>query len=304
MKKLLYFLSSLACMAVFGLYGCKQGDSAAAPESDSAAIKLGLLPTMDCLPFYYADSTGIFDSLGIDVKLVTFESAMDADTAFAGGSIDAIVTDLVKATLWEDTDSVHTVMYGDLRLWLVTAKNARLLKVESMKDKIVGITRHSAVDFFTDKALEVAKLKSIDLNKPQINNLRLRTLMTDQNQYDGAVLPEPFASEAAARGAKRLLSSADLDLPGMLCVAISDSINRTRAVEACKLRQAYDIAVRTMNADTVSSMCGFFPPKHVLYIPDTLFTYVPLSESSQPNDSMKEVVRKWLGERQLIRHRK
>lgn len=302
MKKLLYILSFLPFVAMSGLSGCKKTDAMPC-DTDSVAIRLGVLPTMDCLPFYYADSTGIFDSLGIDVRLVTYDAAMDADTAFANGYIDAIATDLVKACLWEETNSVHLVMNGDLRLWLVTARNARLLKVESLKEKIIGITRHSAVDFFTDKVLESAKLKSIDLNKPQINNVKLRMLMTDQNQYDGAVLPEPHASEAVARGAKRLASTMGLNLHGLFCVAVSDSINRTRKTEVGKLREAYDMAVRAINADTLKGVCGYFPKEHAIYLPDTLFTYEPLSESTLPNDSVKQLVKAWLTERQLIKHK-
>lgn len=303
MKKLLYILSFLPFVAMSGLSGCKKTDAMPC-DTDSVAIRLGVLPTIDCLPFYYADSTGIFDSLGIDVRLVTYDAAMDADTAFAKGYIDAIATDLVKACLWEDTDSVRLVMNGDLRLWLVTARNARLLKAESLKEKIIGITRHSAVDFFTDKVLESAKLKSIDLNKPQINNMKLRMLMTDQNQYDGAILPEPHASEAVARGAKRLASTMELNLHGLFCVAVSGSINRTRKADADKLREAYDMAVRAINADTMISVCGYFPKEHAIYLPDTLFTYEPLNESAPPNDSIKQIVKAWLMERQLIKRNK
>lgn len=259
------------------------------------------MPTIDCLPFYYADSTGIFDSLGINVKLITFESAIDADTSFVKGHIDAIASDLVKVCLWEETDSIHTIMSGNLNLWLVTSRNARILKAESLREKIIGVTRHSAVDFFTDKVLESVDMNSIDLNKPQINNLRLRTLMTDQNQYDGSVLPEPYASEAVARGAKRLKSSDDLHLSGMLCVAVSDSLYKHKGNETSKLKMAYDKAVEELNADTLLNICSFLPSKFTMHIPDSLFSHEPLNKSSSNNDSLKLVIKKWLEERKLIK---
>lgn len=259
------------------------------------------MPTIDCLPFYYADSTGIFDSLGINVKLITFESAIDADTSFVKGHIDAIASDLVKVCLWEETDSIHTIMSGNLNLWLVTSRNARILKAESLREKIIGVTRHSAVDFFTDKVLESVDMNSIDLNKPQINNLRLRTLMTDQNQYDGSVLPEPYASEAVARGAKRLKSSDDLHLSGMLCVAVSDSLYKHKGNETSKLKMAYDKAVEELNADTLLNICSFLPSKFTMHIPDSLFSHEPLHKSSSNNDSLKLVIKKWLEERKLIK---
>ena len=192
-------------LMVVGLCGSCNQTNGTVNEEDSTAIKLGVLPTMECLPFYYADSIGLFDSLGVNVHLVTFDAAMDADTAFVNGKIDGIVTDLVKACIWQGQgDTAMVAMVGELRMWLITAPKARLLKAESLREKIIGITRHSAVDYFSDKILESVKLQSIDLNKPQINNIRIRGLMVDQDQMDGAILPEPYASEAVARGARRL----------------------------------------------------------------------------------------------------
>ena len=302
MKNNVYIPTCLLSLLFF-CFPCCQNNNNTNADTDSTAIKLGLMPTIDCLPFYYADSTGIFDSLGINVKLITFESAIDADTSFVKGHIDAIASDLVKVCLWEETDSIHTIMSGDLNLWLVTSRNARILKAESLREKIIGITRHSAVDFFTDKVLESVGLNSIDLNKPQINNLRLRTLMTDQNQYDGSVLPEPYASEAVARGAKRLKSSDDLHLSGMLCVAVSDSLYKHKGNETSKLKMAYDKAVEELNTDTLLNLCSFLPSKYTMHIPESIFSHEPLHKSSSHNDSLKLVIKKWLEERNLIKVR-
>lgn len=271
-------------------------------DTDSTAIRIGVLPTMECLPFYYADSTDLFQSQGVKVQLITFDAAMDADTAFANGSIDGIVSDMVKACIWrENGDSVHVGFVGDLRLWLITAAKARLLKTESVKEKIIGLTRNSATDYFADKLLASVKLQSIDLNKPQINNIRLRTLMVDQDQYDGAILPEPYASEAVARGAKRLEGTCDMNLNGLLCVLWNDSVSKVHGEDIKKIQEVYDLAVTRLNADTLSNMLEFIPAQHRLYVPDTLFHYTPLSPSLQFNDSMMNDVREWAKGRGLIK---
>lgn len=298
MGKLRYVFLWLLAMGLCG--ACNQMDKTA-DKDDSTTLKLGVLPTVECLPFYYADSVGLFDSLGLDVQLVTFDAAMDADTAFVNGDIDGIVSDLVKACLWNGQgDSVRIVMGGDLRLWLVTAQNARLLKVESLKEKIIAITRHSALDFFTDKLLSSVKLQSIDLNKPQINNIQIRTLMVCQNQYDGAILPEPYVIEAVASGAKRLTSSEDLKVADLMCVVFADSVYQKRKEEISLIRDVYDKAVAALNADSTSNLLEFFPDER-FYLLDTLFNYVPLRPSSMPSDSMKQEVEKWLRERELIK---
>lgn len=300
MRKLIYILSFLGLIGLFG--SCGQTEKVKM-DTDSTALKLGVLPTMECLPFYYADSIGIFDSLGIDVKLVTFEAAMDADTAFVNGCIDGIVTDLVKECIWRGNgDTAHVAMVGDLRLWLVTAPKARLLKAESIKEKIIGITRHSSVDYFADKILESVKLQSIELNKPQINNLRLRGLMVDQDQYDGAILPEPYASEAVARGAKRLTGTEDLKLTNLLCVLFNDSVSQVRKDEIQKIRKAYDMAVLALNTDTLSNVLDFIPEQQRILLPDTLFKYVPMKPSITYDDTMMTDVKKWVKGRGLVKN--
>ena len=300
MHKLIYILSFLGLIGLFG--SCGQTEKVKM-DTDSTALKLGVLPTMECLPFYYADSIGIFDSLGIDVKLVTFEAAMDADTAFVNGCIDGIVTDLVKECIWRGNgDTAHVAMVGDLRLWLVTAPKARLLKAESIKEKIIGITRHSSVDYFADKILESVKLQSTELNKPQINNLRLRGLMVDQDQYDGAILPEPYASEAVARGAKRLTGTEDLKLTNLLCVLFNDSVSQVRKDEIQKIRQAYDMAVLALNTDTLSNVLDLIPEQQRILLPDTLFKYVPMKPSITYDDTMMTDVKKWVKGRGLVKN--
>lgn len=298
MRKLVYILSLLWMAGMVG--ACRQTDGTGR-DMDSTALRLGVLPTVDCLPFYYADSMGLFDSAGIQVKLVTFDAGMDADTAYMNGSIDGIVTDLVKACIWQGQgDTAQVVMVGDLRLWLVTAPKARLLSVESLKEKIIGITRLSAVDYFTDRILSLAKMQSLDLNKPQINEIKLRTLMVDQDQYDGAILPEPFASEAVARGAKRLTGTEDLKVERLLCVLFGDSIGKVRKDDVGKIRQVYDLAVERLNADTLSNVLEYIPEAHRMYLPDTFYIYKPLNASVAFDDSMLVDVKAWVKENEFL----
>lgn len=299
MRKLFFLIYSLLITAALG--SCGQAQSTA-DSKDSTTLMLGVLPTVDCLPFYYADSVGLFDSYGLKISLVTFDAAMDADTAFMNGTIDGIVTDLVKACIWnENTDSMSVVMTGELRLWLVASSEAQLQNSENLKEKIIGITRHSSIDYFADKILASAKLKSIDLNKPQINNIKLRTQMVNQNQYDGAILPEPYASETIAKGGNRLESTMNLGAEELMCVLFNDSVYKDRNMDICKIKDVYDAAVKALNADSTSNRLDYIPQSHRLCIPETMFQYTPLNPSIQPKDSIIQDIKSWAKGRGLIK---
>ena len=210
---------------------------------DSTILRLGVLPTADCLSFYMADQCGIFDSLGLDIQLVTFNAAADCDTALAGGSIDGAVSDIVKAVVMRSKgDSVKVVMSTELHLHLLSAKNARIKRANSIKEKIFAITRNSALDLTTDRILESVKLGSEELNKPQINDIKLRARMLDQNQYDGALLPEPYASACVAKGAVRLTrtESSEADLSAII---FREDAIRNKSEQIKTLAKAYDCAI-------------------------------------------------------------
>ncbi len=289
---------------------------------DSLTIRLAVLPVIDCLPYYYAKEEGLFDSLGVKVMLKTYKAAMDADTAFCGVSADMIATDLVKACIWQSRgDSVEVVMTGQLDLYLMTAYSARIRQITSLKEKIIGITRNSSVDMVTDELLSRAKFLSTDLNKPQINNLKLRCYMVDQNQYDGAILPEPYASECEARGARRIFGSQETGL-NLSALVVKDSVANRHKEDLVKLKAAYNLAVEQLNGlleareaaliDSTSSgkeaaalsLMRYLPDNHSIDIPDSLVKYPAFKPWTEPTDSTLTRVRKWCEERGLVKGEK
>ena len=60
-------------------------DPAETARQDSLALKVALMPTLDCLPLYVASMYNLFDSLGADVRLKPYTAQMDCDTALRNG---------------------------------------------------------------------------------------------------------------------------------------------------------------------------------------------------------------------------
>ena len=69
---------------LFFLYSCqsKKGDSSFLPLTELQPLTLGMMPTLDGLPFHIAKTQGIYDSLGLDLTILSFNSANDRDAAF------------------------------------------------------------------------------------------------------------------------------------------------------------------------------------------------------------------------------
>lgn len=299
MKNFIYIILTISLLSLLSCGG--KTDEGNATEEDSAALIIAVLPAYDCIPFYYADAEGVFDSLGVKVKLITYKSSMDADTAFTRGIVDGAVTDIVKASLWRSKgDSVKIVMAMNPELSLVTAKAARLFSTNSIKEKIIAITRHSMLDFTTDKILESVKIASEDLNKPQINDITLRTQMTNQNQYDGALLPEPYTTNATALwGGKLLITSSKLGLNYMATLVFNDKTIKEHKDDIQKVIDAYQHSVAQLNNKKEYPL-NYIPRELTIETPDTIFQYKDISPAKLPSDSLLDKVNVWLLGRKLI----
>lgn len=212
-----------------------------AKDSDSAVIHIAVLPTEECQPFYVAQQRGLFDSLGVEVKLDTFLAAMDADTAFMNNQIQLLVSDSLKARYLNSIvkgDSILSILTDTLRLSMMTGKPTRIKSISSLKEKIIALTRNSALDYFADKTMDKAGIKREYLNRPQINNIALRADMLNLNQYDGAILPEPFATLCEEQGAYRINSTKE----PLMRVLVKQRVMKKRKHDIERIKEAYTIA--------------------------------------------------------------
>lgn len=301
MKRILYIILPFV---IAGLFSCNDSKDDSVVEYDSTALHVALVPTMDNLPLYYAKETGIYDSLGLNIELLTYSSAMDCDTAFTNGEADGVVSDIVKANIWRSRgDSVKVVMRTDLNLFLMSTHSSRIKSVNNIKEKIMAITRNSALDYMADKVMEHIKLPLLQLNKPQINDIALRCKMTDQNQYDGAFLPEPYAMEAENNGAHRLISSSEL-IGNLSAVIFHDSIVAKRNDDIHKLVEGYDIAVNRLNVLNErgdKDMIYTIKTKFISEIPDTILSYPVFKASSMPDAKIVSSTAEWANGRTLMK---
>ena len=292
---------------------CQQGhdqkEQADTPPAwtDTTFLRLALTPSAENLPFYMAERLGLFEQCGVSVLIETYAAAADCDTSFTGISADAISTDLVKAQrLYANGFPLRITSATDMTLFLLTSRQARILKPESMKEKVIAISRHSASDFFLDQTVNNAKMESEQVNKPQINNLRLRSQMLDQNQYDGAILPEPYATLSETNGAHRIASTQDP--PAALgAVCFKQAFIERRAADVEHFYQAYDMAVDSINAwishRRTLDLMAILPAGITINdtaAADTLLRIDLFNHASAPSTESMEQTLKWAKGRKLI----
>ena len=189
--------------------GMTKEEKAEKRVKDSLALKVGVMQTIDCLPAFLAKDEGIFDSLGVDVRLYHYTSMLDYDAALAKKRISGVYSDTkyverLNKAVGVELERMKTF---DSRWQLVANKRSRLHNVKQLEDKIVAVTRYSVADFLSNRMADSVKLGADKMFKVQVNDVDTRLKMLLNSEIDAAWLPEPQASVATALGCNVLASS-------------------------------------------------------------------------------------------------
>jgi len=187
------------------LTSCHSSDTFSPEEEarrDSAAFHVALMPVSDCLPFYLAQRAGIYERLGLDLRIQTLQAQLDTDTALLRRRAELVYSDLVRAIMIQqaDTFDVRVVAAVPAELDLITARRGRVRSLGQLKERMVAVARHSITDYWSDRLTDSARMEQAAIFRPQINDVRIRTDMLCNGTMDAAFLPEPYSFEARMRG--------------------------------------------------------------------------------------------------------
>lgn len=113
------------------LYSCqsKKGDGSFLPLTELQPLTLGMMPTLDGLPFHIAKTQGIYDSLGLNLTILSFNSANDRDAAFQARKMDGMITDYPSAVMLQ---AIHHADLGLVLKMMVISVSLSLKKVISI----------------------------------------------------------------------------------------------------------------------------------------------------------------------------
>lgn len=219
-------------------------------REDSLALKFAVLPTADCMPLFLAKEHRMFDTLGVDVRLRCFTAKMDCDTAFVGGSVEGIVTDIVRAKRMTAGGTSLDYLSKTGAYWqLIASRKSRLKRIDQFGDKMIAMTRYSATDYLCDRVLAGAKLSSMAF-RIQVNDVNIRLRMLLNNEMDAVWLAEPLATTARLAGNNVVIDSRDVDKRlGVIAVRKDRTADARRRKQLAAFTKAYNMACDSLNAN-------------------------------------------------------
>ena len=305
MKKLLWIIVTI-CLIV----GCSESyeetkritraQRLKAMREDSAALKVAVLPTLDCLPIYLAKDHQMFDT-AVDIRLKQFTAQMDIDTALANHRVEVGVSDLVRIErLKKQGDSLRYLTSTNAYWQLVSNRGARILDLKHLDDKMLAMTRYSVTDLLSDLAVDSAKLKSERVFRIQINDVNVRLKMLENNEMDALILTEPQAAQARLLKHKVLMDTRKLDMEmGVIVSQWKDMDEETRAKQLRAFTRGYNKACDSINqygienyASLIEKYCHVKPEALKQISKDLKFHRITL-----PREADVERAKAWLSKK-------
>ena len=219
-----------------------------AMREDSAALKVAVMPTLDCLPLFVAKDRAMFDT-AVDIRLKFFTAQMDCDTALQRGRVEMAITDLIRAELMrKQGDSIDYLTATNAYWLLIGNRNQRITQLKHLDDRMVAMTRYSVTDMLTQMAVDSAKLKTEYVFRIQVNDVNVRLDMLENNEMDALLFTEPQATQALMMKHHVLLDTRKLDMQ-MGAIVMNkltmSHANRQKQQEA--LVKGYNMACDSLN---------------------------------------------------------
>ena len=282
---------------LFACGGAENGTSSAdgSMPADSAALRVAVMPTLDCLPLFLASEHNMFRRAGIDVALVCFNAQMDCDTALISGYVGATVTDLVRTEHLRRRKVSTTCLTATDASWqLLSARTARIRRLPQIDDRMVGMARYSATDMLAALCIDSAKLKEERVYRIQVNDVGIRLNMLQNNIIDAALMPEPQATAARLSRAFLLADASRRFGLRLGVVAMRDSC--LSASKADAFRRAYDEACDSLNANGLKVYSDIIVRKMGVtrQTVDSMPDNITFRHAAQPRPSDVERAKAWL----------
>jgi len=265
---------------------------------DSAALKIAVMPTLDCLPLFLAYDHQLFDTLGLSVRLRLYNAQMDCDTAMARGRVEMMVSDAVRTERLVGQGVKLKYLTATSAHWqLIANRYRRVRELKQLDDKMIAMTRFSATNLLSDLATDSASLKPERVFKIQMNDVDLRLKMLLMNEMDAVVLTEPQASVARHAHNNVLLDTRRLDLQlGVIAYNEKTMAHKTRQQQLSLFAKAYNLACDSLNRhglgtyrDLLVKYCKLQPQAV-----DSLGLKADFRHIAQPRPQDLERARQWL----------
>ena len=198
-------LVALTLLSSIALAGCAR----ATPDvSGPVTLKLAVIPVLETLPLYVADSEGLFQAQGLRVEFIPAASAPVRDQLIASGEADGMVNE-VLTTMLNNRDQVQVQIVRYARTATAEAPLFRILasarsgitSAQELKGVEIGVSQGTIIEYLTDRLLQAEGLSPGEIKTVAVPGISDRLALLESGELSAAMLPDPLSSLAILQGA-------------------------------------------------------------------------------------------------------
>lgn len=210
---------TLLLIGVFCLSSCGR-------NKKQAALRIAVLPILDALPLYVAESEGLFAAHNVQIELVPVASAAERDQLLQAGQVDGLITDLVALALYNQMQTrVIAVRYAMVptenhaQFRILAASGSGITLPIHLKGVQIGISEGTIIEYITTRLLERESLNLEQIELLPVPKIPDRMALLNAGKLAAATLPEPLATLAMQQGTVVILD--DSQYPDLSCSIIA-----------------------------------------------------------------------------------
>ncbi len=223
MKRSILLLS----LITFTLFAC----TSLPATSQTPTLKIAVIPVIDTLPIFVAQSEGLFEKNNIKVELIPVASAPERDQIMQAGQADGTLNETLAVMLFnKDKVQIQAVRYGLMatqksgHFFILASPKSGIKDVNGLKGVEIGISQGTIIDYVTTRLLESQGFTQAEIKTLAVPKITDRMALLASGGLKAAVMPDPLAALAIQQGAN---------------IIIDDSINPKLGASVISFRKEF-----------------------------------------------------------------
>jgi NitT/TauT family transport system substrate-binding protein len=219
-------------------------------KPESGVIRMGIEPWIGYGPWYIAQQKGYFKKLGLNVKIINFNTDAEREAAFAGGKTDVTNMPTHTALRFEQQSIPGRIVLLEDESLTADAVIAQppINNIKDLKGKKVAYEQGTTSDILIHYALQANHMKPSDIQIVPINASDAGAAAA-AGRVSAAVTYEPYISSVIAQHSGfRRIYVAGVD-PGLVSdvLVVSNNMLNNKPGQVLALMKAWGMAIDYYN---------------------------------------------------------
>lgn len=223
-------------------------------SKEPVVLKIAVIPVVDTLPLFVAQSEGLFEKNNVKVELVPVASAPERDQLLQAGKVDGVLNETLSVMLFNrDKIQLQVVRYGLMatsesgHFFILASGKSNIVDAAGLKNVEIGISQGTIIEYVTTRLLEANGIADDEIKTIAVPKIPDRMALLASGGIQAAVMPDPLAALAVQQGAKIVLSDSSNPKLGASVISFRKEIIDSNPQEIKNFLSAIEAAVKLIN---------------------------------------------------------